>query len=69
MTQIGTLLSPECHGRAELSLGCPDQIFEDLDPSELHGYRVPPDTQVFFLDHVRLSALWSHGLWPDYLCM
>jgi hypothetical protein len=24
----------------------PDQAFEDLDPPELQGYRVPPDTRV-----------------------
>jgi hypothetical protein len=23
----------------------------------------------FLLDHVRLSALWSRGSWPDYSCM
>jgi hypothetical protein len=36
------LLVPWSHG-VEL----PDQTFEDLDPPELCGYRVPLDTQVY----------------------
>jgi hypothetical protein len=46
-----------------LNLGSPNQTFEELDLPELHGYRVPPDTQVSLISHQAKCS------WPDNSCM
>jgi hypothetical protein len=50
------------------NLSSPNQTFKDVDPPELLGSE-SLWILGFVSDHAGLSALWSHGIWPDYSCI